>query len=96
MDITLEKYEIAKRFLLQILDQLIKEAGLVDHNELLAEGGTERLVLASGGVARDFLTIFRKAVEGGSRKGEDLPGNRVNAEDETWPLVSTIRANVTN
>ncbi|MBZ5590951.1 MAG: hypothetical protein LAP39_01855 [Acidobacteriia bacterium] len=81
LDITLEKHELAKRFLLQILDQLITEAGLPDHNCLLADGGTERLVLASGGVARDFLTIFRKAIDVARERGKTYRGERINAED---------------
>lgn len=81
LDITLEKYEIAKRFLLQILDQMIVEAGLEDHHLLLADGGVERLVLASGGVARDFLTIFRKAIDVARERGETYRGERINAED---------------
>ena len=81
LDITLEKYEIAKRFLLQVLDQLIREAGLQGHDQLLAEGGVERLVLASGGVARDFLTIFRKAIDVARERGETYRGERINAED---------------
>jgi hypothetical protein len=81
LDITLETYEIAKRFLLQILDQVIKEAGLEDHDQLLAAGGVERLVLASGGVARDFLTIFRKAIDVARERGATYRGERINAED---------------
>jgi hypothetical protein len=81
LDITLEKYEIAKRFLLQILDQLIDEAGLQSHQELLADGGIERLVLASGGVARDFLTIFRRAIDVARERGRTSRGDRINAED---------------
>jgi hypothetical protein len=81
LDITLEKYEIAKRFLLKILDQLIGEAGLEDHDQLLAAGGVERLVLASGGVARDFLTIFRKAIDVARERGNTYRGERINAED---------------
>jgi hypothetical protein len=81
LDITLEKHELAKRFLLQILDQLVQEAGLEGHSQLLADGGTERLVLASGGVARDFLTIFRKAIDVARERGQTYRGNRINAED---------------
>jgi hypothetical protein len=81
LDITLEKYELARGFLLQILDKLIQDAGLNDHDELLASGGIERLVLASGGVARDFLTIFRKAVDVARERGETYRGDRINAED---------------
>lgn len=81
LDITLEKYEIAKRFLLQVLDQLIEEAGLEGHDQLLAAGGVDRLVLASGGVARDFLTIFRKAIDVARERGATYRGERINAED---------------
>ena len=81
LDITLEKYELAKSFLLQVLDQLIVEAGLAGHKDLLAHGGTERLVLASGGVARDFLTIFRRAIDVARERGKTYRGERVNAED---------------
>lgn len=81
LDITLEKYELAKRFLLQVLDQLIAEAGLPDRNQLLAEGGLERLVLASGGVARDFLTIFRRAIDVARERGKTYRGDKINAED---------------
>jgi hypothetical protein len=81
LDITLEKYELAKKFLLQIIDQIIAESGLSNHKYLLADGGIERLVLASGGVARDFLTIFRKAVDVGRERGKTYRGDRINAED---------------
>jgi Cdc6-like AAA superfamily ATPase len=81
LDITLEKYEIAKRFLLQILDQIIQEAGIKGHQVLLADGGIERLVLASGGVARDFLTIFRRAIDVARERGKTHRGERINAED---------------
>jgi hypothetical protein len=81
LDITLEKYELARNFLLQILNQLIAEAGLAGHDQLLASGGVERLVLASGGVARDFLTIFRRAIDVARERGETYRGVRINAED---------------
>jgi hypothetical protein len=81
LDITLEKYEIAKRFLLQVLDQIVAEAGIKGHQVLLADGGIERLVLASGGVARDFLTIFRKAIDVARERGRTHRGERINAED---------------
>lgn len=81
LDITLEKYELARSFLLKILNQLVIEAGLESHDQLLATGGVERLVLASGGVARDFLTIFRRAIEVARERGETYRGVRINAED---------------
>jgi hypothetical protein len=81
LDITLEKYEIARRFLFQVLNQISGEAGLKEHGAILADGGVERLVLASGGVARDFLTIFRRAVDVARERGRTHRGERVNAED---------------
>jgi hypothetical protein len=41
--------------------------------------GTERLVLASGGVTRDFLTIFRKAIDVARERGKTYRGERINA-----------------
>jgi hypothetical protein len=54
LDITLEKYEIAKRFLLQVLDQLVLEAGLQDHDQLLAAGASKGSFLQ----AAELLGIF--------------------------------------
>jgi hypothetical protein len=81
LDITLAKFEIARRFLLQVLNQIIKEVEIKGHDVILAEGGVVRLVLASGGVARDFLSIFRKAVDVARERGRTHRGERVNAED---------------
>ena len=62
LDVTLEKYDLTKRFLLRILEGLSHSAN-VDLQSILAEGARDRLVLASGGVARDFLTIFRRSID---------------------------------
>ena len=62
LDVTLEKYDLTKRFLLRILEGLCQSAD-VDLPLILAEGARDRLVLASGGVARDFLTIFRRSID---------------------------------
>lgn len=62
LDITLEKFDSTKKFLMRILEQFADECG-VDVAEVITDGGKDRLILASGGVARDFLTIFRRAVE---------------------------------
>jgi len=86
LDITLEKFSLAKRFLFQILDNLITDACLTSHKKILAEGGIERLVLASGGVARDFLTIFKRSVDvarerlqsGGTSRGPMIGAEDVN------------------
>jgi hypothetical protein len=60
LDVTLEKCDLTKRFLLKILENSANQVGL-SLGEFLTDGARDRLVLASGGVARDFLTIFRRA-----------------------------------
>jgi hypothetical protein len=82
LDITLEKYSVAKEFLLRILSNFAKECAL-SVSDLMTDGAVDRLVLASGGVARDFLSVFRMSVEvarertGSSAQG----GDKINAED---------------
>jgi hypothetical protein len=61
LDVTLEKYEPTRMFLLKILGQFAKTAE-VNLNDIVADGARDRLVLASGGVARDFLTIFGQSL----------------------------------
>jgi len=84
LDITLEKFALARDFLYKVLDQLVKEAGLAGYKDLITRDGIDRLVLASGGVARDFLTIFRRSVgvarERLQRDGA-VRGSAVGAED---------------
>jgi hypothetical protein len=83
LDVTLEKYDLTKRFLLRILEQFAKEQGL-KLDDFLTEGARDRLVLASGGVARDFLTIFRRAIDVARERlarGDDFRGDRIGAED---------------
>ncbi|WP_441229729.1 P-loop NTPase fold protein [Tardiphaga sp. 215_C5_N2_1] len=84
LDVTLEKFELTRGFLMKILGQFAKEAD-VDLKELLADGAPDRLVLASGGVARDFLTLFAKSVstaqERVARARGTGRGPKVGAED---------------
>ena len=81
LDVTLERYGAARRFLVQLLDDLAREAGAGTHAELVSPGGLGRLVLASGGVARDFLTLFRMGVEAARERQGDHLGVRVSATD---------------
>lgn len=55
----------------------------IEIDRLLTEGGRERLVLASGGVARDCLTLVRRAVRNSSERPSHRwrQKNRVTAED---------------
>ncbi|MBK8205534.1 MAG: hypothetical protein IPK87_01950 [Planctomycetes bacterium] len=82
LDLTLEKYSIAKSFLRQILQNLSRSASLPDSLDFLTDTGLDRLVLASGGVARDFLAIFRRSVVAARERGRGSSrGDRIGAED---------------
>lgn len=62
LDLTLEKYQTAKAFLQRVVSELAQEHGIA-LNELINEGARDRLVLASGGVARDYIGILRISIE---------------------------------
>jgi hypothetical protein len=81
LDLTLEKYSLTKTFLFKVLSAFATESG-VKLDEVLAQGARDRLVLASGGVARDFLTIFRRSVDvARERSGVHARGPKIGAED---------------
>ena len=86
LDLTLEKYELAKKFLYSILSNIAREANIASINQLIVDTARDRLVVASGGVTRDFLALFRRSVltarERIERHSKD-PGStqKINAED---------------
>lgn len=83
LDVTLEKYDTTKRFLVKILEGFSKEAAL-NLSDIITDGARDRLVLASGGVARDFLTIFRRALDIASERvlrADNSRGEKIGAED---------------
>ena len=82
LDMTLDRYAVAKKFLLRILTNLAQECE-VDAAQLMTEGAVDRLVLASGGVARDFLSIFRMSLDVARERICSHPqhGNKITAED---------------
>lgn len=83
LDVTLEKYDLTKAFLLRILEQFCREQG-IKLAELLSDGARDRLVLASGGVARDFLTLVRRSIDVARQRlasGDEFRGERISAED---------------
>jgi hypothetical protein len=73
LDLTLEKYPLARNFLRDILTNFSDPLGLKPRTSFLTDDALDRLVLASGGVARDFLTIFRLSVDQARQRG---PGTR--------------------
>lgn len=83
LDVTLEKFDITKKFLLEILSQFIGAVSL-SIDDVLTDGARDRLVLASGGVARDFLSIFRRSIDVTRERlaqGNLSRGERIGAED---------------
>lgn len=81
LDLTLEKYSLAKGFLTKILTNFATTAAVGRLDGFLIDGALDRLVLASGGVARDFLSIFRRSVSIARERGGGHRGGRVGVED---------------
>ncbi len=81
LDLTLEKYSLAKDFLVKVLNSFVTDCGHLSVSQILNDGAIDRLVLASGGVARDFLAIFRRAVDVARERGENHRGARIGSED---------------
>jgi hypothetical protein len=82
LDITLERFEVAKEFLEEVLAGICGPLG-VEVDGLLTDGGRERLVLASGGVARDYLSLVRRALRNATERPshQTRARNRITAED---------------
>lgn len=86
LDLTLEKFSLSKGFLKSILKIYIQEAKAPKTDDLLTDGGIDRLVLASGGVTRDFLGLFRRSIDETKERvnrsaGNNLRGEKIGAED---------------
>jgi hypothetical protein len=62
IDVTLEKYSLARASLLSVerLRQRLRQSFC---KKIVNDEAIDRLVLANGGVVRDFLAIFRKSVD---------------------------------
>lgn len=86
LDLTLEKYTLTKSFLRKILKTFFNECGNIKIEDLLVEGAIDRLVLASGGVTRDFLGIFRRSIDVARERviggvGQRGRGHKITVED---------------
>lgn len=81
LDLTLEKYSLAKDFLTKVITSFVNDCGSLSIPQILNQGAIDRLVLASGGVVRDFLAIFRRAVDVARERGEDHRGPKIGSED---------------
>ena len=84
LDLTLENYSTTKKFLLTILQAFVNESGLGDLKKIFVDDAINRLVLASGGVARDFLGIFDQSITVAKERiesGDKFRTERVGRED---------------
>ena len=82
LDITLERFQAAQSFLEDVLAGICEPLG-VPLDTLLTEGGRQRLVLGSGGVARDYLHLTQNALRNANERSANpsRPHNRIGAED---------------
>lgn len=92
LDLTLEKYRVTSDFLKRILDTFLKETN-VDRGDFLARNAFDRLVLASGGVARDFLGLLRRSILIARERGTTARGEKVVWRTSMVPPVNMIRRN---
>jgi hypothetical protein len=85
LDVTLEAFSSTKTFLTNILRVFIAEAEAPSISAMATGGGIDRLVLGSGGVARDFLSLFRRSIDRARVRLDENPkhvrGPRIGAED---------------
>jgi hypothetical protein len=63
LDVTLEEPARAKTFLQNILQSYVEESNTVPTRNFLSAAALDRLVLACGGVPRDFLTLCVGALQ---------------------------------
>lgn len=85
LDLTLEKFSSSRSFLVRILESYAAEVRAPIVSRFVADGGIDRLVIASGGVTRDFLGIFRRSIDEArervTRVPEHMRGPKIGAED---------------
>jgi energy-coupling factor transporter ATP-binding protein EcfA2 len=82
LDITLERFTAAQAFLERVLSGICDRLE-IKLNDLISEGGRQRLVLGSGGVARDYLSLTARALRIANERDANpsRPHNRISAED---------------
>lgn len=90
LDITLERFTAAQTFLESILTGICQPLG-ISPKDLLTEGGRQRLVLGSGGVARDYLNLTHQALRIANERDDNpsRPHNRIGAEDVNEAAAKT-------
>lgn len=104
LDRGLQLFDSTKEFLEQILGNISTGAG-VNITDLYTPGALTRLVVAAGGVPRDYLRLAREAIKHARNRGSsEKPGSdKVMAEDvnsaagqTAEPKVADLRADAPN
>lgn len=82
LDISLEKFETLREFLKKVLGNLIEEKATFSIRDLINTTAFDRLIIASGGVTRDFVGIFSNSIAIARNRGENHHrGPKIGAED---------------
>jgi hypothetical protein len=82
LDISLEKFETLRNFLRTILGNLLAETPPLAWRDLINPTALDRLIIASGGVTRDFIGIFSNSITQARNRGaEHYRGPKIGAED---------------
>lgn len=72
LDRTLEDLSSTRDYLENMLNKMARKVGLENASDVLFnQHGFEKLVIASGGVPRDFLTIFVEAIDSAIASGNE-------------------------
>lgn len=82
LDITLERFQTAQQFLEQVASEILQPLG-IELEALATDGGRQRLVLGSGGVARDYLNLMQMALRNANERiaNPSRQHNKIGAED---------------
>lgn len=96
LDRTLEDRTVLNDFFHRILSAFAAKAGIeeADFSELFTDGGRNLLLLASGGVPRDFLIIFVRSQQIAIDRGDTKIDKRAVAEAARRYANSTKRPNL--
>ncbi|MEZ0364592.1 hypothetical protein ACAG26_12940, partial [Mycobacterium sp. pUA109] len=91
LDRGLREFKSSKRFLETILDRLCTECG-VDRASLFSHGALDRLVLAAGGVPRDYIGLISESISSARNRGPSgkSGSERIIAEDVNSAAGKTV------
>ena len=82
LDMSLEKFETLKKFLKQVLNNLIAEHPPLLSKNLINPTAIDRITIASGGVTRDFVGLFAGSIAVARNRGpEHHRGSKIGLED---------------